>query len=345
MWLAPVIGGTAYAVTAVVLTRNPHLLPAFVKNRRGWSKSRKSKDNGNGDEKKPARLSSTNCVHISHRGGAGEFYENTLKAFRESVALGTQMIELDVHLTKDDVVVVSHDQNLLRATGHNLKIKETDFQDLPPLRHAIPLDFVYQQKFSSDDKDSDHIRIAKLEDVFKAFPDTSINIDIKTYDEKLIAEVDALIRRYDRSHNCVWGNFSDKTTSKCYQVNPETGLLFSFKEVLKLLLLFYSGLLPFMTFRETHLEIPMPLSLKYKLGAEITLKQKILLHMADWLLMRRWLFEHLKARGIPTYVWVLNSEEEFDRAFNDLNVSGVMTDYPSLLKDYLKRHPNLGRSS
>lgn len=36
-----------------------------------------------------------------------------------------------------------------------------------------------------------------------------------------------------------------------------------------------------------------------------------------------------------TYLWVLNDESEFDFAFNKLKVAGVMTDYPTKLKNYL----------
>lgn len=36
-----------------------------------------------------------------------------------------------------------------------------------------------------------------------------------------------------------------------------------------------------------------------------------------------------------TYLWVLNEDSEFDFAFNKLKVAGVMTDYPTRLRDYL----------
>ena len=38
---------------------------------------------------------------------------------------------------------------------------------------------------------------------------------------------------------------------------------------------------------------------------------------------------------LQTYLWVLNDHTEFDFAFNKLKVAGVMTDYPTRLKDYL----------
>ena len=67
----------------------PNLLPNFVKNRPGWYSRKKN--------------SFPVISHISHRGGAGEFYENTLKAFKGAKEIGTQMLELDVgheHLEK-----------------------------------------------------------------------------------------------------------------------------------------------------------------------------------------------------------------------------------------------------
>ena len=45
----------------------------------------------------------------AHRGGAGLWPENTLEAFGRALALGVSTLELDVHLTADDDVVVAHD--------------------------------------------------------------------------------------------------------------------------------------------------------------------------------------------------------------------------------------------
>lgn len=64
-------------------------------------------------------------VHISHRGGAAEAYENTLEGFRRAVnECGTQMLELDVHMTKDGVVVVSHDMHLGRLCGADVRVDQ-----------------------------------------------------------------------------------------------------------------------------------------------------------------------------------------------------------------------------
>ncbi|MBL4863449.1 MAG: hypothetical protein JKY63_00905 [Rhodobiaceae bacterium] len=54
-------------------------------------------------------------LKIAHRGGSGLWPENTMRAFREAIAGGAQGIELDVHLTKDGVLVVHHDESLKPA--------------------------------------------------------------------------------------------------------------------------------------------------------------------------------------------------------------------------------------
>jgi glycerophosphoryl diester phosphodiesterase len=53
---------------------------------------------------------------IAHRGASGTCPENTLAAFERAVALGADMIELDVQLTRDREVVVIHDRMLDRTT-------------------------------------------------------------------------------------------------------------------------------------------------------------------------------------------------------------------------------------
>lgn len=63
----------------------------------------------------------------------------------------------------------------------------------------------------------DNRKIPLLSDVFREFPKIPINIDIKVNSDQLISEVDTLVRKYDREHLTVWGNFSDKITYKCFK--------------------------------------------------------------------------------------------------------------------------------
>lgn len=54
--------------------------------------------------------------YVAHRGGAAAWPENSLTAFRNAMALGARVLELDVHLTADGEVAVIHDPTLDRTT-------------------------------------------------------------------------------------------------------------------------------------------------------------------------------------------------------------------------------------
>ena len=49
---------------------------------------------------------------IGHRGAKRELRENTLAAFRRAFERGADAVELDVHATRDGVVVIHHDAEL-----------------------------------------------------------------------------------------------------------------------------------------------------------------------------------------------------------------------------------------
>lgn len=91
----------------------------------------------------------------AHRGAMDTHPENTLSAFEEAVRLGVQMIEFDVRLTKDEQLVILHDQTVNRTTDGHGKIndlileqvkqldagswKSTSFKDerVPTLKEAL----------------------------------------------------------------------------------------------------------------------------------------------------------------------------------------------------------------
>ena len=61
---------------------------------------------------------------FSHRGGALKNKENTIDAFQKSIEIGYQYIETDVQCTKDDRLIIFHDNDLLRINNQNIKISE-----------------------------------------------------------------------------------------------------------------------------------------------------------------------------------------------------------------------------
>ena len=71
---------------------------------------------------------------IAHRGYKAAHPENTFKAFQGAVKVGAHAIETDIHLTKDDVVVLSHDGDLKRCFGRKEKIIDCDWDFISQLR-------------------------------------------------------------------------------------------------------------------------------------------------------------------------------------------------------------------
>lgn len=66
----------------------------------------------------------------AHRGDSYNHAENTMDAFRAAIQAGADMIETDVHLTRDGVLVLIHDDKVDRTTdGHGL-VAEMTFEEL-----------------------------------------------------------------------------------------------------------------------------------------------------------------------------------------------------------------------
>lgn len=72
-------------------------------------------------------------IIIGHRGANKIAPENTLKSFRKAIELGADYVEFDVHLSKDDHIVIMHDKNTMRTTGHEGIISEMTLTELKEL--------------------------------------------------------------------------------------------------------------------------------------------------------------------------------------------------------------------
>jgi glycerophosphoryl diester phosphodiesterase len=125
-----------------------------------------------------------------HRGARGLAPENTLAAFRTALDLGVTTLETDLAVTKDDVLVISHDPllnpDLVRGPDgkwidagppiRSLTVAELKRYDIGRLNPAAK----YAQQFP-EQKPVDGERFPTLAEFFAAAgPDVRFNIEIKT---------------------------------------------------------------------------------------------------------------------------------------------------------------------
>ncbi len=77
----------------------------------------------------------TRPLVIAHRGSSGERPENTLSAFERAVLQSADMIETDLHLSRDGVVVIHHDPELERL-GESGEIRDHTASELAAMNAA-----------------------------------------------------------------------------------------------------------------------------------------------------------------------------------------------------------------
>lgn len=124
----------------------------------------------------------------AHRGASINDPENTMPAFTEAINESTDWIELDVHETKDGVLVISHDANLKRITGKKEYVYNLNFSDLEKLN------------VKSNNSNYQNVKIPTLEEVFKECKGkVKINIELKPTGHEInyVNKVIDLINQYD----------------------------------------------------------------------------------------------------------------------------------------------------
>ena len=84
-------------------------------------------------KKAPEKKNLSSPLVIAHRGGAALAPENTLDAFRNAIALGVDMIEIDVHLSRDGHVIVIHDNTVDRTTNGHGRIADMTLEQIKAL--------------------------------------------------------------------------------------------------------------------------------------------------------------------------------------------------------------------
>ena len=208
------------------------------------------------------KMSIPNGVVIGHRGSKEEGVpENTLLSFQDALLAGVDIIELDVWLSKDGKVVVFHDPNFDRMTGGVCKeeVISLDYKNFPLVPQEGQkerIDEAIERANSNDGRIGkptknkyDYDRVPLLEEVLTLLPDgKGIIIEFKQDSAELIDKVHKLIRGGSEAlqKNVIWFSLQVKINTKLGQKDPAIPRITSLIEMLRTVLWWKIGLLPFL---------------------------------------------------------------------------------------------------
>ncbi|MCK4541972.1 MAG: glycerophosphodiester phosphodiesterase [Spirochaetales bacterium] len=133
---------------------------------------------------------------IAHAGAKGLRPENTMEAFRNAVNLGVDLLEMDIHLTKDGHVVVIHDVTVDRTTNGTGQVKELTLAEI----QSLDAGYSWASEGFSDvfPYRNRGIQVPTLPEVFQAFPEVRMNVEMKQADIAIVEKLGSLIDEFDR---------------------------------------------------------------------------------------------------------------------------------------------------
>lgn len=122
-------------------------------------------------------------IIIAHRGASGYAPEHTLESYKLAAEMGADYVELDLHVTKDGVLVAMHDETVDRTTNGQGKVAELTLEEIKKLDAGLWFD----ESFKG-------LSVPTLEEVFTEFGDTiNYYIEIKSsgMEEDLVSLLEA----------------------------------------------------------------------------------------------------------------------------------------------------------
>lgn len=250
---------------------------------------------------------------IAHRGGKGLWPENTLYAFEQAVAMGVDVLEMDIHGTADGVPVVLHDDTVDRTTDGSGPVQAftlTELQGLDAGYHWSPDD---GQTFPYRDQG---ITIPALEEAFAAWPTVPMNIEIKQTAPSLVAPLCRLIREYGTVDNVLVASSDDETIQEFRRECPEVATSASQGEVLALWILskvYLEGV-----YSPAFQAVQVP-------------ERRGNLHI----LTPRFV-DAAHHRNLEVHAWTINDVDDMQRLLS-LGLNGIITDYPDRLMELVAR--------
>ena len=155
-------------------------------------------------------------IVLGHRGCPQIYLENTMPSFLKALEKKNwQGIEIDVQLSKDNKVIIFHDENLKRLGNTNLNISDLNYNEIKNINlkdnHKIPL----------------------LTDLLQNYPkDKIINIEIKKYASSKIGiekNIVLLVKKYNLYEQCIISSFYPQIIRKVKKLDSKiiTALLWT----------------------------------------------------------------------------------------------------------------------
>jgi glycerophosphoryl diester phosphodiesterase len=139
---------------------------------------------------------------FAHRGGAALAPENTLAAFDLGLALGADGIELDVRLSRDDVVVVHHDATLERTTDRRGRVADFTAEELSRVDAGYRFGEGGEHPFRGRGQG-----IPRLDTVLSRYPNVRVIVELKENNTALASATIEVVRRANALDRVCLGSF------------------------------------------------------------------------------------------------------------------------------------------
>ena len=244
---------------------------------------------------------------IAHRGGEACWPSNTLFAFQQALKLGADSLEMDLQCTADGVIVVRHDPFVESTTDGSGLIHDFTLAGLKRMDAGYTWTEDGGKTFPYRGRG---ITIPTLEEVFLAFPDVHLNIDIKPKAAQVVHQLNEMLHTFGRLEQTTVGSFHDDQLRLFRQLCPHTPTAAGVFETRTFFLLSRIFL--------DRLYHPQAQSFQIPEYAGF-------LHLLTPRFIRA-----AHAQGIPVHVWTVNEQDDMLRLI-EWGVDGIITDYPDRL--------------
>jgi len=254
-------------------------------------------------------------VTIAHQGGNMVYPDESLLAFTNAVDMGIQVLEMDIHRTRDGFLVINHDQSIDRLTDSSGLIREMSWPELQDVDGAYNwspdgLTYPYRGK---------GVKILSLNVVLDSFPQQVYDIEIKQHDPPLENDLCDLLRQYGVAYDqVIVASFSDETLTRFQHACPEVATSLPVNQGTILYILSRVGLERLLSLDAVVAQLPRSFSTK----------------LGELELDRRYINAFAKGDR-QVWVWTVNDSIEMRRMVN-MGVHGIITDRPGILMDFVQ---------